>query len=74
MRLRRTQSALIKLGVKYTYKEKDSLGKIFIGSKRIYEHYINGRRKTINIMAEEINMTSEDQLIAWIENNHDRLI
>jgi len=73
MRLKRTQDVLKGLGIRFKYIEKDSLGKIYIGDKIIYEHYANWKKTTTFIMAEEINLINETQLIGWIRTNEDRL-
>lgn len=73
MRLRRTQLLLKELNIRFRYTEKDSLGKITIGNKVIYEHYANYKKQTVFIMAEEINLITETQLMGWIKNNQKRL-
>jgi len=73
MRLERTQTLLKELNIRFRYTEKDSLGRIHIGKKVIYEHYANNKKKTIFIMAEEINLITETQLMGWIRTNQNRL-
>lgn len=70
MRLVKAQRQLRMHGVKFQYVEMKGLGRIYIGDKLIREHRI---RNGINILAEEINLIDETQLIGWIDRNHDRL-
>ena len=72
MRLKRAQLVLNELNIKYRYKEVSNLGKLYIGDKLIYEHVSKNGKNTF-IMAEEINLINETQLIGWIKTNEDRL-
>lgn len=70
MRLLKAQRQLKAYGIEFEYVEMKGLGRLYIKDKLIREHRM---KHGVNVYAEEINLMNEEHLMAWIDNNHDRL-